>query len=78
MGLTPRPTRGIVREMTPHYPIRRTVPLMLAGACGVLMAFGWDALGVVCAVGAVYAVNDLVERVRCEHASHATTDEAQP
>ena len=48
----------------PPYLIRRTIPLMLAGACGVLMALGWQVLGVVCAAGAVYAMDDLVERAR--------------
>lgn len=59
----PKPCYGVAMK---QYPIRRTVPLMLAGVCGVLMALGWPLLGVLCAVGATYAVHDLVECVRKE------------
>ena len=44
--------------------IWRTIPLALAGASGVLMAFNCPSLGVVCAIGATYALNRLIDRVR--------------
>ena len=44
--------------------IWRTLPLALAGASGVLMAFDWPSIGVLCAIGATYALNHLIERTR--------------
>ena len=44
--------------------IWRTVPLALAGASGVLIAFDWPSLGVVCAIGATYAIHRLDAHAR--------------
>lgn len=42
----------------------RTVPLALAGASGVLMVFDWQSIAVLCAIGATYALNRLIDQSR--------------
>ena len=43
--------------------VLRALPLMLAGACGVFMAYKQTGLGIVCAAGAAYAIDILVRHV---------------